>query len=90
MRCTMRSPWPQNQHVLKLSRSLTSAVNLGFSADPYSEELQQRALGQHRELIDAIVAGEGEKALHIAAEHFRVTSTEPWASRVVQISTTPD
>lgn len=67
-----------NPHLARLSRELITAVNLGFTADPYSEQLHQRALGQHRELVAAVAAGDAEAAAAAARAHFQATTVEPW------------
>lgn len=67
-----------NRHLHRLSQELVTAVNFGFRADPYSGELHRRALVQHEHLVDAVVAGDGERAAHLAAQHFRTTTIEPW------------
>ncbi len=68
----------RNPHLRRLSQELTAVVNLGFPADPYSEELHERALQQHTALVEAISDGDPDGAAAIAARHFDVTSREPW------------
>lgn len=73
-----------NPHLARLSRDLVVAVNLGFTADPYSGDLHRRALGQHRELVAAVVAGNVEAAALAARVHFQATTVEPWRAALAQ------
>ncbi len=68
----------KNLYLVQLNRELTTAANLGFTAHPYSAELHERALSQHRSLVDAIADGNALAAEQLAEEHFLVTSTQPW------------
>lgn len=67
-----------NPHLANLSRQLIGAGTIGFPADPYSPELHDRALGQHRELVGAVARGDAEAAATLARAHFLVTTVDPW------------
>lgn len=67
-----------NPHLAQLARDLVARVNLGFSAEPYSEELRRTALRQHSELVEAIIAGEPERAAALAGRHFQLTTGQAW------------
>lgn len=67
-----------NEHLADLARELSSRVNLGFAAEPYSAELRETARQQHRAIVDAVLAGEPERAGRLADEHFRLTSGRAW------------
>lgn len=62
-----------NTHLIQLSRRLLSEVSLGFSAEPYTQELYERAHPQHHALITAVLDGEPGEAARIAADHFTIT-----------------
>jgi GntR family transcriptional repressor for pyruvate dehydrogenase complex len=63
----------QNQHLVALSAHLTTAATLGFGAEPYEPDFFVRALQEHEELIEAVVAGEAERAQEVATAHFALT-----------------
>jgi GntR family transcriptional regulator, transcriptional repressor for pyruvate dehydrogenase complex len=67
-----------NEHLAELARELSSRVNLGFAAEPYSAQLRQTASQQHRAIVDAVLAGDSELAGRLAGEHFRLTSGRAW------------
>ena len=68
----------KNIYLVQLNRELTTAANLGFTAHPYSADLHDHALKQHRALVEAILEGNTTDAERLAEEHFLVTSTQPW------------
>lgn len=67
-----------NKHLAKLGRDLASRVNLGFPSEPYSEQLRAIARRQHQALVEAVLAGDPERAGRLAGEHFRLTSGRAW------------
>lgn len=67
-----------NEHLAKLGRDLASLVNLGFSSEPYSERLRETARQQHQAIVEAVLAGDRERAGRLAGEHFRLTSGRAW------------
>jgi GntR family transcriptional regulator, transcriptional repressor for pyruvate dehydrogenase complex len=62
-----------NPVLVSLSTQIRSRVSLNLGAEPYTEEVRHTAAHQHRELTDAIDAGDGDLAARIAAEHFVLT-----------------
>ncbi len=68
----------KNAYLVQLNRELATGANLGFTSHPYSAELHDRALAQHRALVQAILDGNADMAERLAEEHFLVTSTQPW------------
>lgn len=67
-----------NEHLAQLGRDLASKVNLGFASEPYSEQLRATARQQHQALVEAVLAGDSERAGRLAGEHFRLTSGRAW------------
>jgi GntR family transcriptional regulator, transcriptional repressor for pyruvate dehydrogenase complex len=63
----------QNPYLAQISRHLRAQISLGFSAEPYSLDLRRRAIGQHRDLVDAIARRREAQAEQIAREHFALT-----------------
>jgi GntR family transcriptional repressor for pyruvate dehydrogenase complex len=63
----------KNVHLAALSRQIRLQVSLGFSAEPYTLAIRQRAIADHRRLVEAIVAADPEAAERIADEHFLLT-----------------
>jgi GntR family transcriptional regulator, transcriptional repressor for pyruvate dehydrogenase complex len=64
-----------NGYLAAISRRVRSEISLGFSAEPYSSSIRARAIGEHAELTDAILAGDADAAALIAARHFTLTET---------------
>jgi GntR family transcriptional repressor for pyruvate dehydrogenase complex len=62
-----------NSRLAELSTSIRREVSLGFDAEPYSPEVRQRALHQHPELAEAVIAGDPVRAASLAASHFSLT-----------------
>jgi DNA-binding GntR family transcriptional regulator len=48
-------------------------VSFGFDAEPYTPEVRRRAVHQHPELAEAIIAGDPVLAASLAAKHFSLT-----------------
>jgi DNA-binding FadR family transcriptional regulator len=65
----------QNPYLTRLSQQIRARVSLGFQAEPYSRDIRRRAIGQHRELVAAIVAGDADRAAKLAARHFSLTES---------------
>jgi GntR family transcriptional repressor for pyruvate dehydrogenase complex len=63
----------KNVHLAALSRQIRVQVSLGFSAEPYTPAIRQRAIADHRLLVEAIEAADTEAAERIAGEHFLLT-----------------
>lgn len=70
----------RNTHLAQLAQELVTHVNLGFTTEPYSDELHARALQQHIRMVEAITAGQSEHAATLAAEHFQMTTGDAWRS----------
>jgi len=68
----------RNPHLAALARDLVSQANLGFTAEPYSEQLRRTATRQHTELVEAITAGDADTAAEIAGAHFQMTTGAAW------------
>lgn len=64
----------RNPHLLELSHRLTAEATLGFDSEPYTDEFYALALTEHRQLADAVCAGDSERANDIATYHFRITA----------------
>jgi len=62
-----------NRRLVELSARIRREVSLGFDAEPYSPEVRHRALRQHPELAEAVIAARPERAAQVAAEHFSLT-----------------
>jgi GntR family transcriptional regulator, transcriptional repressor for pyruvate dehydrogenase complex len=62
-----------NRRLTELSARIRREVSLGFDAEPYSPEVRRRAVHQHPELAEAVIAGDPEKAASAAAAHFSLT-----------------
>ena len=65
----------QNAFLTRLSQEIRARISLGLQAEPYSTDIRRRAIGQHRELVAAIVGGEEDLAAALAADHFRLTES---------------
>ncbi|MEO3938791.1 GntR family transcriptional regulator [Dermatophilaceae bacterium Soc4.6] len=63
----------RNRHLVAESVRLTTAVTLGFGAEPYEQEFFDRALAEHEELVGHLVAGRVEAAGACAQAHFALT-----------------
>jgi GntR family transcriptional repressor for pyruvate dehydrogenase complex len=64
-----------NGYLAAISRRARTEISLGFSAEPYSASIRNRALGEHAELADAVITGDAERAAATAASHFTLTET---------------
>jgi DNA-binding FadR family transcriptional regulator len=62
-----------NPPLAALSRQLLAQVSLGMSHEPFTPELRDRALPDHRALADAVTSGAADKAAEVARDHFRIT-----------------
>jgi DNA-binding FadR family transcriptional regulator len=62
-----------NPFLVKLSVDLRSRITLDLGAEPYTDETRRIAVGQHRELVAAIIAGRPDEAADIAARHFMLS-----------------
>ena len=62
-----------NSRLTELSARIRREVSFGFDAEPYSPEARRRALHQHPELAEAVIAGDAQSAASVAAQHFSLT-----------------
>ena len=62
-----------NARLAELSARIRREVSFGFDAEPYTPEVRQRAVHQHPELAEAIIAGDPALAASLAAKHFSLT-----------------
>lgn len=62
-----------NPRLVELSARIRREVSLGFDAEPYSPQVRRRALHQHPELAEAVIAGDPAVAASLAARHFSLT-----------------
>jgi len=62
-----------NERLAELSARIRREVSFGFDAEPYTPEVRRRALHQHPELAEAVIAGDPERAAGLAARHFSLT-----------------
>jgi DNA-binding FadR family transcriptional regulator len=62
-----------NPRLVELSARIRREVSFGFDAEPYSAEVRRRALHQHPQLAEAVIAGEPGAAADFAASHFSLT-----------------
>ncbi|MFE9611195.1 FadR/GntR family transcriptional regulator [Streptomyces sp. NPDC006012] len=63
----------KNEPLAVYSRQLLQDINAGFPIEPYRGNLTQRALRDHRELVDAIVKGDPDRAATVARRHVAIT-----------------
>jgi DNA-binding FadR family transcriptional regulator len=63
----------KNSHLARLSNEIRAQVSLGFSAEPYSASIRERAILDHRKLVEAVAAGDADAAESIADRHFLLT-----------------
>jgi GntR family transcriptional regulator, transcriptional repressor for pyruvate dehydrogenase complex len=62
-----------NSRLVELSARIRREVGLGFDAEPYTPKMRRRALRQHPTLAEAVIAGEADRAAHLADNHFSLT-----------------
>ena len=62
-----------NPSLSALSRQLLAQVSLGMSHEPFTPELRDRAIPDHRALARAVTSGAADEAAEVARGHFRIT-----------------
>ena len=62
-----------NPVLVGMSQDLRAKVTLNLGAEPYTAEARRTAIGQHTELVAAVVDGRGDDAAEIAARHFAMS-----------------
>lgn len=63
-----------NADLAQLSARLLGETTLGLALEPFTEEVFRRAVPQHRALVNAVIAGDADRAATIAREHFALTT----------------
>lgn len=63
----------RNDELAAYSADLLARVSAGFSIEPFRGTYVTRARGEHRELVEAILARDGDRAASIAQAHFTIT-----------------
>lgn len=64
----------KNPQITQLSQELLTTITFGIPIEPYSRDVYQRALDEHTALVEAVVAGDVEKAGKVAQSHFAMTA----------------
>jgi DNA-binding FadR family transcriptional regulator len=62
-----------NAMLVDFSLRMRASVSMNLGAEPYTPAVRDAATIEHEDLAAAVVGGDAEKALAIAASHFRVT-----------------
>jgi GntR family transcriptional regulator, transcriptional repressor for pyruvate dehydrogenase complex len=65
-----------NPMLVGLLMQFRSIVSLNLGAEPYTKKVRETAAHQHAELVDAIVAGDGDRAAAIAIDHTLLTEKQ--------------
>ncbi|MCW2779351.1 MAG: GntR family transcriptional regulator [Frankiales bacterium] len=63
-----------NGDLAALSDRLLGETTLGLALEPFTDEVFARAVPQHQALVEAVEAGDGERAARTASEHFGLTT----------------
>jgi len=63
-----------NAAVVQLSRDLLARVVIGVPIEPYDRTAFGEALAQHAALVEAVVAGDVERAGRVAQDHFTLAT----------------
>ncbi|MFL4908353.1 FadR/GntR family transcriptional regulator [Streptomyces sp. MMS24-I2-30] len=63
----------KNEPLAVYSRQLLHDIDAGFPTEPYRCSQTRRALRDHRELVDAIVEGDPDRAATVARRHVALT-----------------
>ncbi|MBO1753547.1 FadR/GntR family transcriptional regulator [Allobranchiibius sp. CTAmp26] len=65
-----------NPKLLELRESLLAQASLGFSLEPFTTSIYDKALPEHIELAQAVVEGDPDRAWAIGRRHFAITTDE--------------
>ncbi len=65
-----------NQKLLELRESLLAQASLGFSLEPFTTSIYEKALPDHVELAQAVVDGDPDRAWAVGRRHFTITTDE--------------
>jgi GntR family transcriptional regulator, transcriptional repressor for pyruvate dehydrogenase complex len=63
-----------NPLLAELSRDLLARTSVGFRLEPYRREVFARAVHEHTELVEAVIAGDVERAGRVARAHFAMSA----------------
>ena len=63
-----------NPQIVELSRGLLARVTLGFPIEPYRQEVFQRAVDEHTDLVAAVVDGDADRAGQAARSHIGLSA----------------
>ncbi len=63
-----------NPQMVQLSHDLLAQVTRGLPIEPYERSVFARALVEHSELVEAVIAGEVEQAGRLACAHFAMST----------------
>ncbi len=72
----------KNPRLLAVREQLLSEVSFGFAVEPFTDEVYERALPQHRQLAAAVIARDADAAWEIGRQHFAITDDELRAALV--------
>jgi GntR family transcriptional regulator, transcriptional repressor for pyruvate dehydrogenase complex len=72
----------KNPRLLAVREQLLSEITFGFAVEPFTAEVYERALPQHRQLADAVTGGDADAAWEIGRQHFSITEDELRAALV--------
>ena len=62
-----------NPYLVDTSDRIRQSVSLGFRAEPSSPAIRERAIVEHGELAEAVIAGSVDRAVAVAGHHFALT-----------------
>jgi len=63
-----------NPLLAELSRDLLARSSVGFRLAPYRREVFARAVHEHTDLVEAVIAGDVERAGQAACGHFAMSA----------------
>lgn len=63
----------RNPILVEMSVGFRTRISFNLGAEPYTDEVRQIAIVQHKELVSAVVDGRSEEASEIAARHFALS-----------------
>jgi DNA-binding FadR family transcriptional regulator len=64
-----------NSYLVSVSSQVRTEVSLGFSAEPYSDAIRERAIADHGQLVEAVISGDARLASDISRRHFMLTAS---------------
>ncbi len=64
----------RNPLVASLTQGLLATITVGIPIEPYSRNVFNRALAEHTDLVEAVVAGDVDRAGAVAQAHFAMTA----------------